>query len=106
LIEEWKQHHDELVKQLTQSHILEVMKYVLNKIMQGYPTNNENIPGIHFRIFYQVTPSFPPLANLIISSLTLFKESTKTARIAFTVIPACYLHNFGTFISICGVRHE
>lgn len=106
LIEEWKQYHECLTKQLTQTHLLEIMKYVLNKIMQGYPTNNENIPGIHFRIFYQVTPSFPPLANLIISSLTLFKESTKTARIAFTVIPACYLHNFGTFISICGVRHE
>lgn len=82
------------------------MKYVLSKIMQGYPNkNNENnVPGIHFRIFYQVTNPSP--ANLIIRALKSFKESTKSANIAFTVIPACYLHNFSTFISICGVRHE
>lgn len=105
LTEEVKQRHDELTNQLNENHINEVMKYVLGKIMKGYPTNGENIPGIHFRIFYQVT-SKPSPANLIIKTLQSFKESTKTANIAFTVIPACYLQNFSTFISICGIRHE
>lgn len=80
------------------------MKYILSKIMQGYPTNSENIPAIHFRIFYQVVNPSP--ANLIIKSLKNFKAATSTANIAFTVIPSCSLQNYGTFISICGIRHE
>jgi hypothetical protein len=106
LTEEVKKRHDELTNKFNESHIIEVMKYVLGKIMQGYPTNSENIPGINFRVFYQVSHATPSPANLIIKTLKSFKESTKTANIAFTVIPACYLQNFGTFISICGVRHE
>jgi hypothetical protein len=109
LTEEVKKRHDELTTHFNESHIIEVMKYVLGKIMQGYPINSENvqnIPGIHFRVFYQVSHATPSPANLIIKTLRSFKDSTKTANIAFTVIPACFLQNFGTFISICGVRHE
>jgi hypothetical protein len=82
------------------------MKYILSKIMQGYPrsASDKEIPAIHFRIFYQVMNPSP--ANLIIKTLKTFKEATKSANIAFTVIPSCYLQNFGTFISICGIRHE
>lgn len=100
--------HDDLTQQLTESHINEVMKYVLGKIMQDYPSNgSENIPAINFRVFYQVTSTNPSPANLLIDTLKAFKESTKTiAKIAFTVIPVSYLQNFGTFISISGIRHE
>lgn len=106
LTEEVKKRHDELTQELNESHINEVMKYVLSKIMQDYPSNGgETIPGIHFRVFYQVTSNSSP-ANLLISTLKNFKESTKTAKLAFTVIPVSYLQNFGTFISISGIRHE
>jgi hypothetical protein len=104
LTDEIKQRHEELTSSLNESHLNEILKYILGKIMQGYPTNNERIPAIHFRIFYQVMHQSS--ANLIIKTLRAFKEATKTANIAFTVIPSCYLQNFGTFISICGVRHE
>jgi hypothetical protein len=105
LTEEVKKRHDELTQQLNEGHINEVMKYVLKKIMQDYPSNTENIPAINFRVFYQVT-SNPSPANLLIKTLRAFRESTKTANLAFTVIPACSLQNFGTFISISGIRHE
>jgi hypothetical protein len=102
-----KKHHEDLTSQLSESHINEIMKYVLGKILQGYPTNNnDHVPGIHFRVFYQVNTSHKSPADLLIRTLKSFKETTKIANIAFTVIPACYLQNFGTFISICGVRHE
>ena len=100
---ELKKHHDELTSALNESHLNEIMKYTLSKIMQGYPTS-ENIPAIHFRIFYQV--GNPNVANLIIKTLRSFKDATKTANIAFTIIPSCFLQNYGTFISICGIRHE
>jgi hypothetical protein len=82
------------------------MKYVLRKIMQDYPSNGDNIPAIHFRVFYQVPVSSRSPASLLINTLKAFKESTKVAKIAFTVIPVCYLQNFATFISISGIRHE
>jgi hypothetical protein len=104
LTDEVKRRHEQLTNQFNENHMNEAMKYVLGKIMQGY-SNSDNTPAIHFRIFYQVT-SNPSPANLIIKSLQSFKESTKTAKIAYNVIPACYLQNFGTFISISGVRHE
>lgn len=102
---EVKQRHETLTKALNESHLNEIMKYVLGKILQGVSTKSENLPAIHFRVFYQVTSPSP--ANLIINTLQAFKkEAEKTASIAFTVIPSCYLQNFGTFISICGIRHE
>lgn len=101
---EVKQRHETLTKALNESHLNEIMKYTLGKILQGYPVKSENVPAIHFRVFYQVMSPSP--ASLIINTLQAFKEATKTARIAFTVIPSCYLQNFGTFISICGIRHE
>jgi hypothetical protein len=104
LTDEVKKRHETLTTSLNESHLSEIMKYILGKIMQGYPTTTERMPAIHFRIFYQVMNPSP--ANLIIKTLSAFKESTKTANIAFTVIPSCYLQNYGTFISICGVRHE
>lgn len=100
-----KKRHDELIQQLNEGHINEMMKYVLSKIMQDYPCKGEKIPAINFRVFYQVSSNQTP-ANLLNETLKAFKESTKTANIGFTVIPACSLQNFGTFISISGIRHE
>lgn len=102
--DEIKQRHEMLANSLNENHLNEIMKYVLSKIMQGYPKSSESVPAIHFRIFYQVVNPSP--ANLIIKTLKAFKEATTTASIAFTVIPSCYLQNYGTFISICGIRHE
>lgn len=106
LTDEIKKRHEALTNTLNENHLNEIMKYILGKIMQGYPrsASDKEIPAIHFRIFYQVMN--PSAACLIIKTLKSFKEATKTANIAFTVIPSCYLQNFGTFISICGIRHE
>lgn len=62
-------------------------------------------PAIHLKVFYQVTAA-PPV-DLLLMALNEFREKCEqTANIVFTVLPACSLHNFSTFLSICGVRHE
>lgn len=72
--------------------------------------NNNNsmvnsLPAIHLKIFYQVSAA-PPI-DLIIKTILDFKEQNSSAtQIAFTLLPACNLQNFSTFISICGIRHE
>lgn len=104
MTDELKQRHESLTRTLNENHLNEIMKYILSKIMQGYPVKSENVPAIHFRIFYQVMNPSP--ANLIIKTFRAFKEANKTAHLAFTVIPSCSLQNYGTFISICGIRHE
>lgn len=70
-------------------------------------TNNIylNIPAIHLKVFYQVNAS--PSVELLINSLMEFRtKCAETVNIVYTVLPACSLHNFSTFLSICGVRHE
>lgn len=99
-----KSRHEKLAQSIKAEHLQDIMKYILGKILQGYPSNPNDIPGIHFRVFYQI--SHPSTANLIIKTLNEFKAQTTTANIASSVIPACYLQNFSTFISICAVRHE
>uniref|UniRef100_A0A1A9ZLS4 Diphthine--ammonia ligase n=1 Tax=Glossina pallidipes TaxID=7398 RepID=A0A1A9ZLS4_GLOPL len=62
-------------------------------------------PAIHLKVFYQVTAA-PPV-DLLLMALNEYREKCEqTANIVFTVLPACSLHNFSTFLSICGVRHE
>lgn len=66
---------------------------------------NVNIPAIHLKIFYQVTAT--PSVELLLNTLHEFRTKViDTAEIAYTVLPACSLHNFSTFLSICGIRHE
>lgn len=62
-------------------------------------------PTVHLRFFYQVSAigSVQSLVEAIESFLSL---PSNTARIAYTVVPACHLQNFSTFISICGLRHH
>lgn len=67
--------------------------------------NGQPLPAIHLKIFYQVGAQ-PPI-DIITQTILEFKEQmAKQATIAVTVLPACSLQNFSTFISICGIRHE
>uniref|UniRef100_A0A182N617 Diphthine--ammonia ligase n=1 Tax=Anopheles dirus TaxID=7168 RepID=A0A182N617_9DIPT len=62
-------------------------------------------PAVHLRVFYQVDAV--PSVQFLIDALESFLVSpANVARIAYTVIPACHLQNFSTFISICGLRHH
>ncbi|XP_055380431.1 uncharacterized protein LOC129611354 [Condylostylus longicornis] len=66
---------------------------------------NKKIPAIHLKVFYQVAAT--PSVNLLLGTLNEFKLKIKDlADIVFTVLPACSLHNFSTFLSICGIKHE
>lgn len=62
--------------------------------------------AIHLKVFYQITAT--PSIELLLDTLNEFKLKINdtTVNIAFTVIPACSLQNFSTFLSICGIRHE
>lgn len=63
------------------------------------------LPAIHLKVFYQVTAA--PSVDLLLQGLHDFrKKCESTATIVYNVLPACSLHNFSTFLSICGVRHE
>ncbi len=98
--------HNSLAQKITQEQLNEILKYILNKILQGYTVHSDELPAIHFRIFYVVSKTSPSI-DLLIKSLNDFKEASKqTASLAFSLIPACSLQNVSTFISILGIRHE
>lgn len=68
-------------------------------------TGSTLIPAISLKIFYQVTAA--PSIELLLANLDELRHKYRdTVSIVFTVLPACSLHNFSTFLSICGVRHE
>ncbi|XP_035899807.1 diphthine--ammonia ligase [Anopheles stephensi] len=62
-------------------------------------------PAVHLRLFYQVD-AIPSVQFLIDAVESFLVSPANVARIAYTVIPACHLQNFSTFISICGLRHH
>ncbi|XP_068154670.1 uncharacterized protein [Drosophila tropicalis] len=71
----------------------------------GSGSSPNPLPAIHLKLFYQVNSS--PSTDLLLQSLNDFRlKCHEMASIAYTVLPACSLHNFSTFLSICGVRHE
>ncbi|XP_013103048.2 uncharacterized protein LOC106084117 [Stomoxys calcitrans] len=128
--------HCRLAQNLTAENIDNILTYTVNRLLKDYPLarSNENltvptshcailtsnnggspgnansptniiVPAIHLKVFYQVTAM--PSIDLLLNSLNEFRDKCqKTASIAFTVLPACSLNNFSSFISICGVRHE
>lgn len=130
LTEDIIQRHRHISQSLTADNFHEILSYILNKLLKAKATPkqsnspvedgvNQQIipncmshsnattqpPAIHLKIFYQ-TSAQPPI-DLIISTILEFKQQTaKQASIAFTILPACSLQNFSTFISICGIRHE
>lgn len=68
-------------------------------------TGNHTLPAINLKLFYQVNAA--PTTDLLLQALNDFRiKCQEMASIVYTVLPACSLHNFSTFLSICGVRHE
>uniref|UniRef100_A0A2M4AJ88 Diphthine--ammonia ligase n=1 Tax=Anopheles triannulatus TaxID=58253 RepID=A0A2M4AJ88_9DIPT len=62
-------------------------------------------PAVHLRVFYQIF-AIPSVQFLLDAIESFLQSPANVARIAYTVIPACHLQNFSTFISICGLRHH
>ncbi|CAK9817189.1 Diphthine--ammonia ligase [Anthophora plagiata] len=83
--------------ELTVSELTEAFEYVLCKLTKGSQTVN---PTCNLRIFYKVGSS--PGPNFVQDVLSKFS----TRNLVTTIIPATHLHNFSTFLSICGIRHE
>ncbi|XP_034189811.2 uncharacterized protein LOC117608575 isoform X3 [Osmia lignaria lignaria] len=83
--------------ELTVSELTEAFEYVLCKLTKGSQTIN---PTCNLRIFYKVGSS--PGPNFVQDVLSKFS----TRNLVTTIIPATHLHNFSTFLSICGIRHE
>uniref|UniRef100_A0A182SC28 Uncharacterized protein n=1 Tax=Anopheles maculatus TaxID=74869 RepID=A0A182SC28_9DIPT len=69
------------------------------------PSSDLAKPAVHLRVFYQVD-AIPSVQFLIDAVESFLLSPANVARIAYTVIPACHLQNFSTFISICGLRHH
>ncbi|XP_049529841.1 uncharacterized protein LOC125948120 [Anopheles darlingi] len=69
-------------------------------------TNHDQLkPAVHLRVFYQIY-AIPSVQFLLDAIESFLQSPANVARIAYTVIPACHLQNFSTFISICGLRHH
>ncbi|XP_055606409.1 uncharacterized protein LOC129754384 [Uranotaenia lowii] len=62
-------------------------------------------PTVHLRFFYQVA-AIESVQSLVDAIESFLSSPSNVARIAYTVVPACHLQNFSTFISICGLRHH
>lgn len=124
--------HCRLAQAVNAEHLDEIFTYVVNRLLKDYPlakkqasqpTNSatppatptqpggaggdqqQPVPAIHLKLFYQVNAA--PATDLLLQALHDFRlKCQDTAAIVYTVLPACSLHNFSTFLSICGVRHE
>lgn len=111
--------HRRLAQQLSAADVQEIFAYTLMRILKGQSTktaaagqtdsgvaaNTTHRPAIHFKIFYQVNAA--PSIDMLIDAIAEFRERCETtAKFAFTVLPACSLQNFSTFLSICGIKHE
>ncbi|KAH8368418.1 hypothetical protein KR084_011326 [Drosophila pseudotakahashii] len=125
--------HCRLAQSVSAEHLDEILTYVVNRLLKDYPlvkkqaaqqpTNSgtppatptqpggaggdqqQPVPAIHLKLFYQVNAA--PATDLLLQALHDFRlKCQETAAIVYTVLPACSLHNFSTFLSICGVRHE
>lgn len=79
------------------SELIEAFEYLLCKLTKGSPTQ---CPPCHLRIFYKVGSLPGPV--FIQQALDQFTERNLVA----TIIPTLQLHNFNTFLSVWGVRHE
>ncbi|XP_055641894.1 uncharacterized protein LOC129778808 isoform X2 [Toxorhynchites rutilus septentrionalis] len=129
LSEDIMQHHNEQAQAISRDQVHDTIAYVLRKLLQDYPlgnspsnesctsssadqTNCENQPKVenpkptvHLRFFYQVS-TIGSVQSLVEAIESFLRSPSNVARIAYTVVPACHLQNFSTFISICGLRHH
>ncbi|KAI8034757.1 uncharacterized protein LOC128264077 [Drosophila gunungcola] len=126
--------HCRLAQSVSAEHLDEILTYVVNRLLKDYPLakkqtpqqpansgsppaatptqpggaggdQHQSLPAIHLKLFYQVNAA--PATDLLLQALHDFRlKCQDTAAIVYTVLPACSLHNFSTFLSICGVRHE
>ncbi|KAH8289527.1 hypothetical protein KR054_006852 [Drosophila jambulina] len=124
--------HCRLAQSVSAEHMDEILTYVVNRLLKDYPLakkhhsqhhqaaeeaapagessgggggDHQQVPAIHLKLFYQVNAA--PATDLLLQALHDFRAKCQdTAAIVYTVLPACSLHNFSTFLSICGVRHE
>uniref|UniRef100_A0A8D8D918 Diphthine--ammonia ligase n=1 Tax=Culex pipiens TaxID=7175 RepID=A0A8D8D918_CULPI len=71
----------------------------------GTDPNAATLPTVHLRFFYQVG-AIGSVQALLEAIESFLSSPSNVARIAYTVVPACHLQNFSTFISICGLRHH
>lgn len=83
--------------ELTISEMTETFEYLLCKLTKGSQTLN---PTCFLRVFYKVGSS--PGPNFVQEVLSKFSDR----NLVTTIVPATHLHNFTTFLSICGIRHE
>lgn len=109
-------HHCDLAANLTAENFTKILQYTLNKLLKDYSSSSSSssenlekskkiLPAIHLRLFYQVMSTVP--VDVITSTLKEFTaNSSNLANLVYTVIPACNLHNYNTFLSICGLRYE
>jgi len=125
--------HCRLAQSVSAEHLDEILTYVVNRLLKDYPLakkqpqqqpsnsatppatptqpggaggdQQQPVPAIHLKLFYQVNAA--PATDVLLQALHDFRlKCQDTAAIVYTVLPACSLHNFSTFLSICGVRHE
>lgn len=107
--------HRTSANKITANNINAIINYTLIKLLKDEcHCNDIDISGIdltnikasiHLRVFYQVISDVP--LDLLTNTLKDFrKKYSNIINLAFTVIPTCSLHNFNTFLSICGIRYE
>lgn len=105
--------HYRIAQRLSAENIDDILTYTVNKLIKGQQIKTDAdadavpvmIPSIHLKIFYQVHAISS--VQFLMQSIQEFREkSTKIVNFAFTLIPACSLQNFSTFLSISGVKHE
>lgn len=116
--------HQNLAHQLSADNVAEIIGYTVKKLLKAKNTASPNAsdagassvagqpndtqpkkPAMHIKIIYQVS-AMPPI-DLILRTIADFREQNAAQMaISFTVLPASSLHNFCTFLSIYGIRHE
>lgn len=83
--------------ELTAAELTEAFEYLIAKLTKQSRTEN---PTCSLRIFYKVGNS--PSPKFIQDVLDGFSSR----NLVTTIIPTMHLHNFSTFLSVCGIRHE
>ncbi|KAK0158772.1 hypothetical protein PV328_009726 [Microctonus aethiopoides] len=83
--------------ELTDDELNEAFEYLLAKLTKESQTEN---PTCSLRIFYKIGSSPGPM--MIQRILNNFSNR----NLVTTLIPTTHLHNFSTFLSVCGIRHE
>ncbi|XP_063978343.1 uncharacterized protein LOC135163095 [Diachasmimorpha longicaudata] len=83
--------------ELTDDELTEAFEYLLAKLTKDSKSEN---PTCNLRIFYKAANSPGP------SMIRRVLDNFSNRNLVPTIIPTTHLHNFSTFLSVCGVRHE